>query len=293
VVTRYTVQVVDTTGQWGVAGTQVYIYLGQRLITSGLIDTQGQFAAPLQGGYTYTVILLNAANAQYQTTVTASLTSSTINIPISVSTYGTATTTINPGLVGVFSCDGTHVTVTYLDPLGKTNSVTMRLYNNAAGNPNVLLSSQTFSIAGQTSKSITVTVGQSASANYYVTANATRSDGTFPQLGPFAVSGRASGCPGVGPAGIATPNIPNQVLGLDAILPNGNAWLNLVSLFILFMTAALFGARAASLGAILVALEAAVLVYFQWLPFSVFLLDMFLIAPIVVYIAQRARRRFT
>ena len=156
-----------------------------------------------------------------------------------------------------------------------------------------VVSSQTITmIKGQPMVEVTFNNAlYSYSTQYILMANVTRTDGNDAVLGPVAVGSMPSGC-NHQPSGFPyTPNFPNTLLGLNDVLPGPAAWLNLLALFIVLMTAALFGSRPASLGAIIVVAEAIVFAWAGWLPLITFYATLFMLAAIMLFLAEKARRR--
>jgi hypothetical protein len=289
-VTKYTIQVTDLSNSFGNAGVEIFIYTGGRLITSGYVDSQSDFPAALVPGE-YKVILINSAGSEFTTTFNAG-TNPNIVIAIAGITF-TASTVVNGlSITGGLTCDSTGIIETYGDAKGLTTEVTFVLENYTSGGIQKV-ASQTLSMApGATSLSTTFTVNTNAAIQFLVMANSTRTDGNNPVLGPYPVTGAASGCNNLPQAFPHMPNFPNTVLGLNQILPGPAAWLNLLSLFIVFMTAALFGARSAALGSIFVVGETVVLWLAGWVPLQEFYASLFMVAAISVYLFGKARKKY-
>jgi hypothetical protein len=289
-VQKYIIQINDLSNTFGTAGAKIFIYTGGRLITSGYVDTQGTFPAALVPGQ-YKVILLSQSGNEYITTLNAGTNPSLI-IAIAGTTF-TATNTLNALTIGGgLTCDGTGIIATYGDAQGLTTSVTFIL-ENYTYNGVQFIASQTLPMAlGAKTLSTTFNVNTNNAIQFLVMANSTRINGLRPTLGPYPITITPSGCNNLPKGFPQMPNFPNTALGLNQILPSPAAWLNLLSLFIIFITAALFGARAASLGTIFVVGETAVFWVAGWIPIQAFYVSLFMLAAISVFIFGKARKKY-
>ena len=79
-------------------------------------------------------------------------------------------------------------------------------------------------------------------------------------------------------------------MGMFAIFPYANAWLYVLSLFILFVTAAIFGARGAGLGGVFVSLEAFIFLAAGWLPPVLWLINMFVAVMMISFLIARRNK---
>ena len=299
-ITKYAISITDLTSTvsnsssaFGSVGVRMFIYRGTTLITSGYTDAQATFNTALVQA-TYRVILLNAAGDEYSTSINAG-TNPAISIQISIAGFAGGNNALVFSIAATLTCNGTDVVATYYDTQAETTQVTfnLSLYNISGISPPI--STQTVSMAG-VSASVTFPINQTLASEYLVYANSTRANGispaTYPTLGPVAAGVQSFiGC-SINLSFPHTPPFPNSVLGLNEILPTPAAWLNLLSLFILFITAALFGARAASLGTIFVVIEAIVFAEAGWMPFQSFYVSAFMVVSIVVFLAQKSRKRY-
>lgn len=287
-ISEYTISINDLSNIYSQSGTQIYLYSGTSLITSGYIDSQGQFPVALVPG-AYTAILVSSDGDEYQTTINAGSTSA---IGISIGTIPfTATSNIAPlSIGGGLTCDLTGLIVGYTDNQGLTTSVTFTLdVYNASGVITIGTHTESMSL-GATSLYYTFTgINDTIAQNYVLQANSTRTDGAFPFIGPTPVTAQQSGCNTLPSSFPKTPIVPNAVFGLNQILPNPASALELLSFGFILLISLELSVRTAKLGTIFVIGLSIIFTMAGWLPLQTFYASLFMVGAITVFLLSKQR----
>jgi hypothetical protein len=282
----FSITVIDATAKYSKA--RYFIYSGSTLIDSGYLSSAGTIFASLLPNTEYKLVFIGQNNIMFTTSITTPPSASvSITVPIAGTPFTISPTnpTIQYAVIQDCQVQG-QIDTAYTDTQSQTTTVTFTLYRlNASGL--FPLSKQTLPMSGQTVTTTFTKPSNIPFSQLLVGINATQTTQTI-TIPPYPVTENTA-CGGFGE--LAPIPFPSSVLGLNAILPSPAAWVNLFALFILIMTAALFGARTAVYGTLFVTIELAIFtLVFHWLPITTSLVWIFLTVAFMTYLIQRSRK---
>lgn len=306
----YVLTVDDFTTHFPTSTTEVFILQGNAVLTSGYLDPQGQFAFTLPPGQ-YTVTL---ENTPYSFTQALSLSSVSAAPKLIIET---ASQSIPIGPLQQFSysvgwdCDTLGATASFTDSLGATTALWSTLYrSNSSGTFAIFTNKQTLSPTLGTPITATYDFRNSSISQFKI-ANAsewlvgfnatlgsgsTNYPGTTTRFGPFAIASGVAGCPSVGPpqAGASSSfNIPAAVLGLSQVMSAPNAFEEILAAGVVMLTAAMFGARLAHVGMLVIGGELWLFGVMTWLPLASIFVGTVMFIGTAGTLVNRARRPIT
>jgi hypothetical protein len=283
----YQFNIIDMTGHFGI-GSKIYVsyssVYSDFIVTSGYTDAQSTFSTYLQPG-SYQVTIVNGSNT-YTQVVTVGGASSTVTLSIvgiSITGPGGLTSAVTYGT----AWSGTDLVTQFNDTtLSATNVAWTLLQRDYSGTFSVA----TYSAAGtwgfwQYSFNVTsIGLNTTDAPDLFVTLTITDTFGTY-TLGPFAVT-----VP-IGSIFPTNPSFPNSILGMNAVLPQSDAWIQFGIAMIVIVLASAFASRAAPFGILVVSVAAAFFGYAGWLPIGDSLIS--IIVPIAVMMIMVAKQRGT
>jgi hypothetical protein len=283
----YLFSVVDLTQHFGV-GSRIYLsYSGQAqdfIMTSGYTDAASTFSTYLQPG-TYQAQIINLTNS-YTETVTLGGASSSVTIAITkvpITSPGSATSSITYGT----GWSGTNLVTQFNDLTGSATAVTWTLYQQTYLGTGSVASYTDTGTWGSWTYSYDVTgigLNTTNAPQLLVSVEITDIFGDH-VYGPFPVTVPR------GTIFSSNPSFPSSILGMDAVLPQSDAWLNFGAAIVLLVVAATFTSRASPFGILAVSVFAAFFGYAGWLPIDETLIS--IIVPIAVMGILVAKQRGT
>lgn len=283
----YQFNVVDLTQHFGV-GSQIYVSKSgvaqDFVITSGYTDAQSGFSTYLQP-MQYQLEIINLTNS-YTETITLGGATSSVTIAIAnvkVTSPGSATSALTWGTAWT----GTSLITAFTDLTDSASSVTWDLYQrNYSGMVAVSTASDTGTWGYWTYSFDVTSIGLNTTnaPQLFVSLEITDAfgDNTY---GPFPVT-----VP-VGSIFPSNPSFPGAILGMDAVLPQSDAWIQFGAAIALLVIAAAFTSRASPFGILAVSVFAAFFGYAGWLPIGDAVISM--IVPIAVMSIMVAKQRGT
>lgn len=297
----YTLSIEDLTQKFIAGSTEVFISQGGLVITSGLLDTQSHFGMTMQPGL-YTITLLTATNS-FSSSLTLTASDNSPTLLISSSTVAVPVGPLQQFQYSLgWDCDLMGATSSFTDTLGTMSTLWSSLYrSNASGTVIIYTNRQSMSpVPGTPITGIydfrNSTISQfniQNASQYSVGFNATLSTGSTLRFGPFGIYGGVSSCPSIMPnqtGGSSGLDIPPAVLGLSQIFTAANAYEELLALMVIIFTAAIFGARMAHIGMLVVGMEMGLFYLMTWLPIAAGFVSVVLFIGSIGILVNRARR---
>ncbi len=255
----YVISVEDLSGDFH-PGTVVQISAGPYVIASGYMDTQYTFPVDIQPGmYTLT---LSYNGYTYSAPISFG---SSPTITVVVPAPNTATKATHMGSLSAsaaWNSTGTGVVVSYYDATGSTSSVTFTVYLQNSTGTAYQMAQQSFTSGPYSSVTTTI-----PATNFYMNQSPELYVAVQYNSTVFGVGTMTEPLSG-GTVFPSVPTIPTTILGLSWLLPGASAGLYLLAYVMLVTMAAAFGARAAPVGLVLVALFALLFAAAGWLPIS-------------------------
>jgi hypothetical protein len=281
----YQITLEDPTGTF-LPGSTIEIQSQGLNITTGYLDGQYSFATWLvPGTYTVTVVM------------GLSRFSSLLNLgsnPNIVVQYSQPPGGISPGAISSVSysaywaCSNNAVIGNYADSSSGTSSLNMILYNQTSSGLKVLYNQSFSGPIGTVQASFGNIVP--ALGTYEVAFQPVLSLGKQ-YFGPIQLTPTNPSCPGSFPSIIPSlPNFPIAIFGLNQLLPNANAYSEIIALVIIVLTIAVFGARFAPLGFIVVGFEVMWFFLALFIPSSWTLVYLFVVTSVIGFLKFKQRR---
>lgn len=310
-VVPYVIAVNDLTASFPANSTQVFLLqnvlsnnanlystTAATIVTSGYLDAQSQFPMTVQPG-SYTLILQNGDNT-FKEALNVPSTSETLPVLVQSSTN-----VVQLGPLSQYSaslgwlCNLGGITASYGDNQDATTKVWITLQQiNGSGTTPLYTSVNTGTYGNATFAFTNASISPhlihvSEASEYDVQFNATTPTGTIP-FGSYAVTFGNSHCPGIFPSPL--PNalvIPTAVLGLSQLFKSPMAWETLIATVVVTMTAAMFGARLAHIGLLVIGAEIGFFLYIQWFTGSLALFDVIIFLGVLGFAFNKSRRPIT
>jgi hypothetical protein len=297
----YTLIVTDLTNHY-TPHSKIFVYLGSTLMASGYIDAAYSFVVPLVPGLSYSALLVSPNNsAQTTVAINPTETSAVITIPIQSFTITNSDTSGQLSWAAGWDCQHTEILAVFTDSGMATSHVVFKLLiQNATYPQSAVIQTQSFTGVFGTAGVATFT-GVSVSNSLFYTVNIyyTRVtavggisvNSTVPIIGLATLGVVSGGCNSASSGLFPTQFVfPTMILGLDQLWPSTpNQWLYILSSFFIIMVAAIFGARSASLGAVVVAFMTFFFMLAGWLPPMLGLFGLLLLAAAFAFIMRRWR----
>jgi hypothetical protein len=271
------------------------------VITSGYLDAQDSFSAPLPIGV-YTLTLTDGTHLFSESlhlgTVCSTQVASGCGIQILITTatvqaYGGVQSQVSYG--AYYNCGSPYVTLygSYDDVSTSTSTVDFYLYVTT---PTTSYSQTSGPLTGPYGSAVygfTIS-SYPSNANYELKIVAVTGEGTF-TYGPFFPASKNPSCPNQNPTPSGFFNLPTfatAVFGLDAIpgLNNANAYSEIIALFVIILVAANFSARYGAFGLLATAFTAMWFFLALFLPFGYTFYYAILSVSVVGFLVYRRRR---
>jgi len=259
----YAITINDLSGIFG-TGSSISLSNGI-VITSGYFDHASTFTAAMIPGVYST--LITQGNHTLQTTLTFG-TVSAISLNIAKFTTSNSLGFLGTASYGfVWNCDNTHLIATFEDPSLTTTMVSFTIWNQTSAATQTVIKHQTFTAGPYGSLSLDVG-GINASQGTYL-MNMSSIDGfDAHSTGYIYVTGGEASCPNSRPGILgnilAKFDFPASVFGLDQFA--NVSWDGIFSLFLITLTAGVFGARQSKFGFVVVGFESMFLFFALLLP---------------------------
>jgi len=271
-ITLFTIQVIDIPEQY--ADATVRVYVSSQEIASGYLDDGYQFGVYLANGVRFTFNLVGTSTFS-DAGLNANPSQTTISITVgSISTYVNAAARSD---VISWSAlwSGANIVLAYTDTSSTTSSIRFVLYEaNQTAKRFVAIYDNTFAAVNAT-----VAIAGNTSRTYFARVETVNSD--FGDMVETRGVERSN-------LGVSMPNLPVAVLGLNLIMPNvTNAWVNLLAMVIVILSAFIFGALYSPFGAIVVAVIGLFFSAIGWLPIAFIDASGALAIAVIAYLAKR------
>lgn len=285
-VEAYSISVTDISGYYP-AGSAVYIYYGNTLVTSGYLDAASEYNTYLVPNV-YTIKIVSPQGYIFQQTIRLVKGQSSVPIYIySVNSKLNNPTGYNPTVsyTAGWNTTSTGIVVAYRDTSDETSSINVQL----------LQTNQTFS---GTVYSTTVTgplgfvqvvipadsqyVNINNTAQLTVTITAYSESGSSTIYGPILLNA-------YGQYKLPTQFYFPNILGIQVLFPNSMAMTYIIAIIILLAVSMLFGAMSAPFGIIIEIVIASFFAYIGALPLNPDILISILLISVLGYIGWRER----
>jgi hypothetical protein len=282
----YQITLQDVTATF-LPGSIVEIQSGGYNISTGYLDSAYTYSVDLTPGpYTFIV--------KYGSASFAELINFGANSQVTVQNSANPTSGINPGAISTvtystyWACNSnTQIIANYKDTSSSTNPLNIILYNTTSAGTFLITNT---TINGPLGTAQTTFNVKANNGTYTVAFQPTLSTGKQ-FYGPIQLTPTNPSCPSTFPGLIPNlPNFPVSIFGLNALIPGGNAYTEIIGLVLIIFTIAVFGARQAQIGFIVVSFEALFLFLALFIPGVWILLYAFVLASFIGYLVSRRRR---
>ncbi len=270
-------------------GAIVRIMIGTYVISSGYLDSSYSYPVDLvPGSYTFQV-------AQGSTTF-----SEIINLGANLSP--TVQNSANPqgGIQSGSIADLTYsaywacnltsgeIVANYKDSSTLTNPLNVILYNNTAGGSTIVYNDTITGPIGSSQYTFSPVVPSEGS---YTVAFQPTYSGTKAFYGPIQLTPSNPSCPSTHPSIIPSlPTFPVAIFGLSTVIGGTNGWNELFALVMIILTVAVFGARSAALGFVIVSFETMFWFLALFIPLTYIFLYVMMFTSMIGFLVYRRRR---